>query len=169
MEQPRLPSRYLLLSALVALLAGPSLAEGGTIEAGIRRQQTDSLGDSVDAPIGSADTLDQEVREIASTIRCPVCLNLSLAASPSELARDMRAEIRTKLQEGQTPAEIRQYFVDRYGEWVLMTPEPEGISLALWILPALAVVGGGFVVVRVVRRWSPSEEGEDLGEQGGSA
>lgn len=169
MEQPRPPSRYLLLSALAVLVAGPALPEVGTTEAGIRRQQADSLGDSVDAPVESADTLDQEVREIASTIRCPVCLNLSLADSPSDIARAMREKIRTRLQEGETPAEIRQYFVDRYGEWVLMTPEPDGINLALWILPALAVVGGGFVVVRVVRKRSPSDEREDPGEEGRSA
>lgn len=98
--------------------------------------------------------LEERVREIAASLRCPVCLGLSVEDSPSQLARDMKDFIRKRLREGAEPEEIRQHFVDLYGEWVLMTPEPEGLNLALWIVPVLAVLGGIVLVGAVVRRWT---------------
>ncbi|MGH7256720.1 MAG: cytochrome c-type biogenesis protein, partial [Nitrospirales bacterium] len=62
--------------------------------------------------------LEEQARIIASDLRCPVCQNLSVADSPSELARQMRDLIREQLREGKSPEEIKAYFVSKYGEWV---------------------------------------------------
>lgn len=113
---------------------------------------TDSLP-APDGPTGASEELEAETRRVASSLRCPVCLNLSIEDSPSRLARDMKDMIRRRLERGETPAEIRQYFVDRYGEWVLVSPEPEGVNLLLWMLPAAGLLGGIVVVTAVVRRW----------------
>lgn len=98
--------------------------------------------------------LERRVREIAGQIRCPVCLNLSIGDTPSELGRDMRALIRDRLQRGETDEQVIQYFVDRYGEWILMQPTARGVNLLVWLLPAAAVLGGGVVVILAVRRWT---------------
>src|SRR5262245_29050814 len=101
----------------------------------------------------AAADLDEQARQIAAELRCPVCQNLSVADSPSELAQQMRAVIQQQLKEGKTPEQIKTFFVSKYGEWVLLAPEPKGFSLLLWILP-YAVVGAGVVLVLLVaRRW----------------
>jgi cytochrome c-type biogenesis protein CcmH len=96
---------------------------------------------------------EEKVREVASTLRCPVCQNNSIEESPSLLAQDMKREVRERLAQGQSPDEIRQYFISRYGEWVLTKPRAAGINLSVWLLPVLALVGGGVVVWSAVRRW----------------
>jgi len=103
------------------------------------------------APQDSA--FEAKVRETASSLRCPVCQNLSVQDSHSELAQDMKRLIRQRLAAGETPEQVRRYFVARYGEWVLLAPKPVGVNLTVWLLPALALVGGGVLVWRAVRRW----------------
>ena len=102
-------------------------------------------------PARAAADLDEQARQIAGELRCPVCQNLSVADSPSELAQQMRAVIVQQLKEGKTPEQIKAFFVSKYGEWVLLAPEPKGLSLLLWILP-YAVVGAGIVLVLLVTR-----------------
>lgn len=104
------------------------------------------------APADSV-AIEKRVREIAGKVRCPVCLNLSIGDTPSELGRDMRALIRDRLRRGETDEQVIQYFVGRYGEWILMEPTARGVNLLVWLLPVLMVIGGGTVVVLAVRRW----------------
>src|SRR5262245_17886752 len=66
------------------------------------------------------------VHDIAAQLRCVVCQNLSVADSPSEMASQMRAIIRERLAAGESPAEVQRYFVDRYGEWILLSPPRRG-------------------------------------------
>ena len=97
---------------------------------------------------------EEIVHEVAAQLRCVVCQNLSVADSPSEMAGQMRAIIRDRLAAGERPAEVRQYFVDRYGEWILLSPPRRGFNLLVWLVP-LAAVGVGLVTVAVlVRRWT---------------
>ncbi len=106
------------------------------------------------AASSAADTaLDRRVREVASVLRCPVCLNLSIQDSPSELARDMREVVRERLARGESQEQVLQYFIQRYGDWVLMEPPKHGVSLLVWLMPAAAVVGGGALVILAVQRW----------------
>jgi len=107
-----------------------------------------------DPQAASADTaLERKVREVASMLRCPVCLNLSVQDSPSELARDMRDVVRDRLRQGDTEQQVLDYFIQRYGEWVLMKPPAHGVSLLVWLLPVVLVVGGGALVVFAMKRW----------------
>ncbi|MBI4419721.1 MAG: cytochrome c-type biogenesis protein CcmH [Gemmatimonadetes bacterium] len=107
--------------------------------------------------------LDRRVRDLASLLRCPVCLNLSVQDSPSELARDMRDLIRERLARGETEQQVLGYFIQRYGEWVLMEPPAHGVSLLVWVLPVVAVAGGAALVIVAVRRWvrNPQAAGQE--------
>lgn len=97
--------------------------------------------------------LDHDVRAVAAELRCPVCQGLSLADSPSELSQEMKDVIRAQLAEGKSPDEVKAYFVSKYGEWILMQPKAEGFNLAVYVLPVLALLGGGAFVFFTARRW----------------
>jgi cytochrome c-type biogenesis protein CcmH len=98
--------------------------------------------------------IDRQTREISSQLRCVVCQGLSLQDSPSQLAQEMRAIVREKLEEGMTPAEVRAYFVERYGEWVLLEPEPKGFNLLVYFLPIAMLVGGAGFIFLKARSWT---------------
>jgi len=98
--------------------------------------------------------LEERVREVASELRCVVCQNLSVADSPSDLAKEMRNLVREQVQQGKSREEIQAYFVSRYGEYVLLSPPKRGFNLLVWGLPFLAIVVGGSVVYLVARRWT---------------
>ena len=97
--------------------------------------------------------LEDLTREVATELRCVVCQNLSVADSPSEMARQMRDLIRERLAAGDRPEQVMAYFVQRYGEWVLLAPPARGLNLLLWIAPFGAVAGGLVLVVILARRW----------------
>lgn len=100
------------------------------------------------APPVSAD----RVEVIASQLRCPVCQSVSVADSPSDQARDMRQIIAQQVAEGLSDEEIIAFFVDRYGEWVILAPPPRGGTLALWLLPPAAVLIGVMLALGRRRR-----------------
>jgi len=101
----------------------------------------------------ASDALEHQVKEIAAQLRCPVCQNLSVADTPSELGRNMRALIRDQLQQGRSREEIIAYFVEKYGTWVLLEPERRGFNLIVWWGPVLGLLGGLAGIILVVRRW----------------
>ena len=84
-------------------------------------------------------------------IRCVVCQNQTIKDSNVFLASDLRREIRRMMAEGMSDAQIADFLVARYGEFVLYNPRKSGKTLILWITPALLIGVGGFIVVRVVR------------------
>lgn len=101
-------------------------------------------------------TLDQRVHAVAETLRCPVCQNLSVADSPSPLARQMRQTIERQLRAGRSPDDVRAGFVDAYGEWILQAPPARGINLMAWLAPAVLFVVGLILLGVAVRRWTAS-------------
>ena len=107
--------------------------------------------DSVVIPKDPA--FEARVREVASSLRCPVCQNNSIEESPSLLAQDMKREIRERMAAGASADEVRDYFISKYGEWVLTKPRAVGINLSVWLLPLVALLGGAVVVWMAVRRW----------------
>lgn len=111
--------------------------------------QTQSAADSA---------LDKKAREVASQLRCPVCQGLSINESPVQLAIEMKALVREQLAQGKSPEEVRQYFIDKYGEWVLLEPEPRGLNLLVYALPVLGVLVGALVVWNFVRRSTAPDE-----------
>jgi len=123
----------------IALIVGAVIVVGiAALFASARAGRTASLGD--------------RAHEIASGLRCPVCLNLSVADSPSRLAGEMRSEIQTRLRAGQSPDQIRAFFIDRYGEWILLEPPRSGLNWVPWAVPIVALVSGVAIWVAVVRR-----------------
>ncbi len=101
--------------------------------------------------------LEARTTAVASTLRCPVCQGESIQESPSELARQMRAVVRDQLRAGNTPDEVKAYFVSKYGEWILLEPTMTGLNILLYVLPVLLVVGGLALVAVLVRRWTTPE------------
>ncbi|MGH7799875.1 MAG: cytochrome c-type biogenesis protein [Thermodesulfobacteriota bacterium] len=106
-----------------------------------------------------ADNIDNQVREISYLLMCPVCQGQTVAESNSELATQMRAIIKQKLEEGESKKEIIAYFVDRYGETILGAPPPKGANWLIWVLPALALLFGGAGIAIFLHK-SKSEKGK---------
>jgi len=104
---------------------------------------------------GAPVTRAQQAHDIAASLHCPVCKDLSAADSPAPLARQMRQQIRHQLAAGSTPTQIRQSFVAAYGPSVLMSPPNDGwgraAHLAPFVLLAGAIVLGGLTVRRGLR------------------
>ncbi len=109
-------------------------------------------------PLASDPALEARVMEVAHELRCLVCQNETIAGSQAELAQDLRKQIRLKLQQGQTPAEIIDFMVARYGEFVRYRPALKGTTLMLWagpfVLLLAALAGLAFVIQR--RRQVPA-------------
>jgi cytochrome c-type biogenesis protein CcmH len=103
--------------------------------------------------IGHADPLDDGVRRVALQLQCPVCEGETAADSPSGLAKDMRALIRTRLAAGVSDQQILDEFVASYGDSILTEPPKRGISLGVWLGPAIGVLLGVVVLGVLLRAW----------------
>ena len=90
--------------------------------------------------------------KIIEEVRCVQCQNQTIRDSNAMIARDLRREIRRLLTEGKSDAEVYDFLVQRYGEFVLYRPRMSGVSLLLWLAPGIFLVIGGFVVFRILRK-----------------
>ncbi|MCX8061302.1 MAG: cytochrome c-type biogenesis protein CcmH [Anaerolineales bacterium] len=96
---------------------------------------------------------DDQVNAIAKYLYCPVCENVPLDVCGTQACEQWRQVIRQKLAEGWNEAQIRQYFVDQYGDRVLATPPPRGINWLAYIVPPVAILIGVWVLVQAFRSW----------------
>lgn len=96
---------------------------------------------------------DNEVNAIAKQLYCPVCENIPLDVCPTQACTEWREDIRDKLALGWDEAEIKQYFVNRYGDRVLATPPPRGLNWLAYVIPPTAILLGAFVLYRAFRSW----------------
>jgi cytochrome c-type biogenesis protein CcmH len=112
-------------------------------------------------------SVDDRVREIASGLRCVDCQSQSVASSSTTSARAFRADIRTRVEAGQTDGQIRRSFVDTYGEFILLRPSGSGLGLIVWGLPVLVLVVGAGGLILALRRWrrEPRLTATDADEQ----
>ena len=131
--------RIAALFTLAVIAAGPVRAQ--------------SVADSI---------LEARTTAVAAELRCPVCQGLSIQDSPSELSQEMRGMVRDQLRAGKTPDEVKAFFVSKYGEWILLTPNAQGFNLLLYILPFALLLGGAAVIIVVVRRWTRAVEHDAL-------
>lgn len=108
------------------------------------------------AAIDTYEFSDQGSRErftgLTKELRCPKCQNQDLADSNAPIAMDLRREIYRMLQEGQTDAQIVDYLVSRYGDFVLYKPPVTTRTLILWYGPAALLAVGALLVLLIVRR-----------------
>lgn len=153
--------RRVPLLALVAVVAVGALAAAPSVAAqqpgmeGLESGRSGALEDP---------ELEARATALASQLRCPVCQGLSIQDSPSPLAQDMKDLIRSQVAAGATDRQVRDYFISKYGEWVLLEPQARGFNLLVYLLPALALIGGAGLIVVAVRRWTAPEGGGAEGD-----
>ncbi|MFJ5330012.1 cytochrome c-type biogenesis protein [Pectobacterium versatile] len=104
------------------------------------------------------DTQEQQFRELTMQLRCPKCQNNSIADSNSMIASDMRQKVYELMQQGQTKEQVVDYMVDRYGYFVTYEPPITPFTVLLWLLPALFLVVGSWVIIRRARRIRSAKE-----------
>ncbi len=92
---------------------------------------------------------EARARHLFQQLRCVVCQNESIDDSQADIAGDLRRIVRRQVSAGQTDAQIRAFLVQRYGEFILLTPTLSPGNLALWLTPfALILLGGGYLWVK---------------------
>ncbi len=96
--------------------------------------------------------LEARARAVSKELRCMVCQNQSIDDSDAPLAHDLRVLVRERLKAGDSDAQVMNFLVARYGEFVLLRPPFAWHTVALWGLPPAALLVGLAVIVFVVRR-----------------
>lgn len=110
-----------------------------------------TLALAIDTEVAFDDpAMQARYENLIDEVRCVVCQNQTIKDSNAFLATDLRREIRRLMMEGKTDAEIADFLVARYGEFVLYRPRMSGNTLILWIAPLLLIGVGAIVVIRVV-------------------
>ncbi len=109
------------------------------------------VGNPQGTPLTGA-ALEHRAQEVSALLRCPVCQGLAIADSPSEMATNMKGQVRELLVRGYTEAQILQYFERSYGQFVLLKPKFQGVSALVWIFPIVAIVVGLIIIITKVRR-----------------
>lgn len=133
---------------IVALGLMPDATAGARLLVAPAQESAPSVQSATEDP-----ELEAKVREVAGKLRCPTCRALSVLDSPSGMAQEMRNLVREQLQAGKTKDEVLAYFVDRYGEWILLEPKAEGFNWTVWLLPIFLLAGGVAFVWITARRW----------------
>lgn len=137
-------TRLLVLLLAVLFLAAPAVAQQGS-EAG---------WEMAEEPAGPPpQDVDAVTNDVSKGLRCPVCQGLSVADSPSSTAVAMKGRIRDFVAAGYTEEQIQEYFVARYGEWVLLSPPATGVAWLLWLGPAVLLGGILAWAATVVLAW----------------
>ena len=96
--------------------------------------------------------LEERARHISADLRCLVCQNQSIDDSDAPLAKDLRVLVRERLVAGETDAAVRDFVVQRYGEFVLLKPVFRLHTALLWLAPVLVLAAGAFGAFRALRR-----------------
>lgn len=145
-----------LATALALLAVGPviaplpALAQGETVTGAVQT----SPGGTTTVPIPGSDTvLDRRVRDVSQRLRCPVCQGESIQESPAELAAQMKGVVREQLAAGKSEQDVLNYFLAKYGDWILLEPRAEGINLLVYWIPVIFLVIGGVFLFLTVKKW----------------
>jgi cytochrome c-type biogenesis protein CcmH len=107
-------------------------------------------------PLADDPVTEQRLMSISEEMRCLVCQNESLAGSRSELANDLRREIRILIKEGKSDDQIRNFMVERYGDFVLYRPPVKPVTWLLWIGPFVILIIGIAGLLAYLRRRNSS-------------
>jgi cytochrome c-type biogenesis protein CcmH len=114
-------------------------------------------------PLTQDPALEARLKAMSQELRCLVCQNSTLADSDAPLAEDLRREIRGQMRAGKSDAEIVDYLVARYGDFVRYRPPVNSNTALLWFGPFLLLLAGGFMMFRVLKKQAGEDniEGED--------
>ncbi len=104
---------------------------------------------------------EARARDLSRELRCMVCQNQSIDDSEAPLARDLRLLVRERIAAGDSDAQVLDFLVARYGEFVLLKPRLEPHTFLLWLLPPLALAGGGIALWMHNRRRTKSATADD--------
>ena len=115
--------------------------------------------------ISVAPEFEQRYENILSELRCLVCQNQTVAESSSDLANDLRIEVKEMIEKGASDQEIFDFMSDRYGDFVLYNPPVKPRTLLLWIGPFVLLIGGVMLAILLVRNRSKSVVDSDLSDQ----
>ena len=117
------------------------------------------------APLADDPVTEQRLIAISEEMRCLVCQNESLAGSRSDLANDLRREIRVLIVEGKSDEQIRNFMVERYGDFVLYRPPVKPITWLLWMGPFVILLAGIIGLMVYLRRRNQSVPSTTLSEE----
>jgi cytochrome c-type biogenesis protein CcmH len=95
---------------------------------------------------------DQRYQQLIHEMRCLQCQGETVADTPAQFAKDIRRQVREMVQAGKTNAEVRQYMVDRYGQIILLKPLWSWGNAWLWLAPAVFLIGGVWIALRILRQ-----------------
>lgn len=110
--------------------------------------------------------LEERARTLSAGLRCPVCRNESIDESNATLAKELRIVLRERLIAGDTDAQIMDYMVVRYGEFILLRPDASGVNIILWLTaPTLFLIALGVGWTTIRRRDLPPATALSEGEQ----
>jgi len=107
---------------------------------------------------GGREPTADEVNAIAKQLYCPVCENIPLDVCGTVACEQWRGLIREKLVAGWSEDEIKQYFVDQYGDRVLATPPARGLNWLVYVVPPLAILAGVYLLFRAIRGWQQPQQ-----------
>lgn len=120
------------------------------------------LGIAIEAELGFDDpVMNERYRSLLREVRCPKCLNTSIADSDALIAADLRREVHQKMAEGYTDEEIVDYLVSRYGEFVVYRPPLQPSTWALWGAPGALLLIGAIVFARILKERARQPLDED--------
>ena len=105
---------------------------------------------------GAPRTDAERSADLASTIACPVCSGQPVSESNATIAEEIRTQIKQQVDDGRTDAEIRQVYIDRYGEWVDLTPSRSGLTGLVWVAPFLVIGVAVGALALAFSRWKGS-------------
>ena len=95
---------------------------------------------------------EAEAIELMASLRCVVCQGQPISGSNADLAGDMRRMVRERIAAGDNPQQVREWLIHRYGDWISFQPQVKPATAPLWLVPLLALIGGGWLVSRRLRK-----------------
>ena len=113
------------------------------------------------------DTPEQEARfkKLSDEMRCPLCLNANLSGSDAAIAADLRNEIYSQIMAGQSNEDIIEFMTIRYGDFINYRPPLNRGTFFLWFAPALLLLAGFFIVLRMLKANKNRENDLELSEE----
>lgn len=125
-------------------------AQGGPPGSSNYRPPAPDMG-GADRPLPDA-AREKQAKGLMEVLRCVVCQSASIADSGAEMAGDMRREVRFRIGSGDTPDQVRQYMISRYGAWISYSPPVTPATFPLWAAPVIILVLGGIAASALFRR-----------------